>query len=123
MPSIILKKTWKVTSGSYGTDTYWTFHGGVRPEEINAVNAALARIRGHGKAGVLQFQLDSIGHYRAPMTHDYQKHNEEDGLVVILNEMERIGYAFRFQYDASFSSNKAFGGNSFTKQEMFIFHK
>ena len=123
MPNIILKKTFKVTSGSYGTRKQWTFHGTIGQNQIVFINQKLAQIRSFGSAGTLQFRLNGEGHYFAVMNDDYQKYNEEDGLVFILDAMEEMGYNFRFQYDAEFFSNKGFGGNSLTKQEIFIFHK
>jgi hypothetical protein len=35
-------------------------------------------------------------HYTAAMNHDFQKNNEEDALVALLDTMEVLGWKFAF---------------------------
>lgn len=89
---------------------------------IQRINRRLASIRNTGTAKTIQFRVDKAGHYSAEMNHDYQKYHEEDAIVAIIDCMEELGWNFRFQWDSEMSSDKM-SGSSYTKREMFIFHK
>jgi hypothetical protein len=56
------------------------------------------------------------------MNHDFQKNNEEDAVVALLDTMQAQGWNFRFQYDAEVASSKGVG-SSFTSRELFVFSK
>jgi hypothetical protein len=61
-------------------------------------------------------------HYTADMNHDFQKNNEEDAVVALLDTMQAQEWNFRFQYDAEVASSKGVG-SSFTSRELFVFSK
>ena len=124
MPNIILKKTFKNKPQGYSikNEKTFSFHGGISPEIINLVNRRVGMLRLAPGADRLYFQMDSFGHYSAKMNHDFQKHHEEDAVVTILDVMEEINYAFKFQYDQEVHSSQAKGA-SYTRREMFIFSK
>jgi hypothetical protein len=56
------------------------------------------------------------------MNHDYQKCHLEDAIVSVLDVMESLGWTFQFQYDSESLSQKV-NGSSFTRRELFLFHK
>jgi hypothetical protein len=126
MPSIILKKTFKVKpSGlTVSNEKSFSFHGGaVNKELIALINGILSKLHYSGTANKPVFQWDGLrGHYKTPINHDCQKHHEEDIIVAILDAMEGLGWAFRFQYDAETSSVRV-GGSSASSREVFIFQK
>ena len=124
MPTIILKKTFKIKpSGfSYSNEKALSFHGGVSEAIINEVNRVMQCIRVDRGSVPPNFKLDEHGHYYAKMNHESQKHHEEDFVVAIFDVMETMGYTFRFQYDTSISSEKMVG-DSVTSREMFVFQK
>lgn len=124
MPNIIMKKTFKIKPSGFQikAEKSFSFHGQVTQDLINAINIRLQVIRLVKSANQLQFSLDSFGHYRAEMNHDYQKYHEEDAVVSILDVMEILGWTFKFQYDSSNHSDKI-NGASQTDKELFIFTK
>jgi hypothetical protein len=126
MPSIILKKTFKVKPSGFqvAAEKSFSFHGSaVTPALIQAVNQKIAAIQYAGNANRAFFKPDNkTGHYSCAMNHDCQKYNEEDVVVAILDVMEILGWEFRFQYDSESQSNKV-SGSSFTSRELFIFQK
>lgn len=124
MPHIILKKTFKIKPSGFQikNEKSFSLHGAVPTNVVSAINSQLGQIRFTGKATPVKFVMDSFGHYSFQMNHDHQKYHEEDITVAILDVMETLGYAFKFQYDAELSSEKV-GGSSYTKREMFLFHK
>lgn len=127
MPHVILKKTFKIKPAGFqvAAEKSFTFHGAaVTPLMIQAVNQALANnVLTVQQARPIQFVFDRTHrHYRAVMNHDFQKYNEEDAIVAILDVMEILGWTFRFQYDSESSSNKV-SGASITARELFMFSK
>ncbi|CAB9500661.1 expressed unknown protein [Seminavis robusta] len=124
MPNIILKKTFKVKPAGFqvANEKTFSFHGGVAPTMIEAVNQKLASIRLYGRSNRIQFVLGPTGHYQCAMNHDFQKYHEEDAVVAILDVMELLGWTFRFQYDSESHSTKV-NGASFTSRELFIFSR
>ena len=122
MPTIILKKTFKIKSGHVASEKAFSFHGDVSQTIIDAVNRVLNRIRVSPGCTTPVFKMDAHGHYYAAINHESQKHHEEDFVVVIFDVMETLGYTFRFQYDTSMESAH-FGGASKTNREMFVFQK
>lgn len=124
MPTIILKKTFKIKPSGFqvAAEKSFSFHGGVQPDFIHAINQKLGSLRLHGNSQRLNFALNSTGHYSANMNHDFQKYHEEDAIVGILDVMELLGWTFKFQYDSESQSTKV-GGSSFTSRELFLFHK
>ena len=123
MPSIIMKKTFKIKGFQVAAEKAFTFHGfSVTPELISAINQSLSSIQYTGRSNRVVFGKDQHGHYYAPMNHDCQKYHEEDIISCILDVMEIMGWSFKFQYDSNLSSDKL-NGSSFTSREMFMFHK
>ena len=122
MPSIILKKTFKLKANQYNADKTFSFHGRVGRDLIDSINRRLATFRLTGSANRLHFKVDKEGHFFAAMNHDCQKYHEEDIVVLILDEMEENGFQFRFQYDVETVSRKP-GGGSRTSKELFMFHR
>jgi hypothetical protein len=124
MPTIILKKTFKIKPSGFSvaTEKSFSFHGSIPEEYIQEINRVINSIRVTAGSNKPQFQMDNHGHYFASMNHESQKHHEEDFVVSIINVLERFGWTFRFQYDSTIESNKVFG-DSLTSREMFIFHK
>lgn len=125
MPTIILKKTFKIKpSGfSFATEKSFSFHGGIPEDTVKEINRVLQNCIHVSKgANTPQFKMDNHGHYFASMNHESQKHHEEDFVVAIIDVMERLGWTFRFQYDTHTESHKAFG-DSITSREMFIFQQ
>jgi len=126
MPHIILKKTFKIKPAGFqvAAEKSFSLHGAaVTPQVVNALNQSLNSFKTVGAARPIQFVSDQKnGHYTATMNHDFQKYNEEDAIVAILDCMEILGWTFRFQYDSQSSSNKV-SGASFTARELFIFSK
>ena len=124
MPTIILKKTFKIKpSGlSFDTEKAFSFHGGISKAIINEVNRVLVSIRVGAGALTPIFKMDGHGHYYAKMNHESQKHYEEDFVVAIFDVLEKMGYSFRFQYDTNIQSDKIVG-DSRTSREMFVFQK
>ena len=125
MPTIILKKTFKIKpSGfSFSTEKAFSFHGGISQAIIDEINRVMKCIRVGPGCLTPNFKMDEHGHYYAKMNHESQKHYEEDFVVAIFDIMESMGYAFRFQYDTSIQSDKIVGGDSVTSREMFVFQK
>ena len=125
MPSIILKKTFKIKPSGFQVahEKSFSFHGGAADQNLVAtVNQALASLRYTNGANRVQFGTDRAGHYFANMNHNCQKYHEEDVICCILDTMEMMGWGFRFQYDSESSSAKI-NGASFTSRELFIFKK
>ena len=124
MPSILLKKTFKVKPAGFSVkaEKTFTFHGSIQEEIINLVNQRVGLLRLAGNANKILFRMDSFGHYAATMNHDFQKYHEEDAIVCILDIMQELGYHFKFQYDQEISSEKM-NGSSSTKREVFVFNK
>ena len=126
MPHIILKKTFKNKgSGALGIrEKNFSLHGAaVTPELVHALNQGLDVVQCVGSARPIQFQMSIKNrHQTAEMNHDFQKYNEEDAVVALLDTMEILGWNFRFEYDAELMSAKA-GGSSVTKRELYIFSK
>jgi hypothetical protein len=123
MPTVILKKTFKIKPGGFQVahEKSFSFHGSaVSDSIISAVNQKLAALRYSNKAKRVQFGGSASGHYFASMNHDCQKYHEEDVICGILDVMETLGWTFRFQYDSENSSARV-GGTSFTSRELFIF--
>jgi hypothetical protein len=119
MPTIILKKTFKIKpSGlTFATEKAFSFHGGgVTKSIIDEVN----RVGPDCLTPI--FKMNEHGHYYAKMNHESQKHHEEDFVAAILDVMEVMGFAFRFQYDTDIQSVKI-DGSSHTSREMFVFQK
>jgi hypothetical protein len=126
MPTIILKKTFKVKpSGfSFANEKSFSFHGGIPDNVVQEINRILhSCIHVSNGANKPQFKMDEHGHYSASMNHKSQKYHEEDFVVAIIDVFERFGWTFRFQYDSSMESHKVVGGDSYTSREMFIFQK
>jgi hypothetical protein len=126
MPHIILKKTFKMrpTGFQVSNEKSYSFHGGsMNKAIISPINAKLAGLHLLATSSRPQFQWDGArGQYRAPINHDCQKYHEEDIVVAILDVMEQMGWAFRFQYDVEAMSSNIAGG-SITSRELFIFSK
>lgn len=126
MPHVIIKKTFKIKPAGFkvAAEKNFSLHGsGVNPTMVNALNQSLRTIPHQGKATAIAFQPDGKnGHYTAVMNHDYQKYNEEDAVCALLDTMEILGWGFRFQYDQEVHSEKM-NGASYTKREIFMFHK
>jgi hypothetical protein len=124
MPTIILKKTFKIKPEgfSFSAEKAFSFHGGVTKAIIDEVNRVLQCIRVGPGCLVPNFKIDTHGHYYAKMNHESQKHYEEDFVVAICDVMETMGYTFRFQYDTTIQSDKIVGSSE-TSREMFIFQK
>lgn len=123
MPTIILKKTFKVKPSGFqvAAEKSFSFHGSaVTPSLIQAVNQKLATVKYAGSANKLVLKPNTSGHYACEMNHDCQKYNEEDCVVAILDVMEIMGWTFRFQYDSESQSTKI-SGSSITSRELFIF--
>jgi hypothetical protein len=125
MPTIILKKTFKINPNAftYSSEKAFSFHGGISKEIIDEVNRVMKCIRVGPNCLTPIFKMDDHGHYYAKMNHESQKHHEEDFVVAIFDVMEAMGYTFRFQYDTSIQSDKALTRDSETSREMFIFQK
>ena len=125
MPSIILKKTFKVKPSGFkvANEKSFSFHGRqIDPKLISAINHELGKLHLMEGAHRLRFKIqEESQHYVAPMNHNFQKYHEEDAVVVILDVMEEFGWTFRFEYDTEVSSIKG-TGDSFTKRELFLFH-
>lgn len=124
MPSIIFKKTFKMRPSGFkvGEAKVFSFHGNVPKEVIDSVNQNLGLIQLQKDANKAYFEIDETGHYTTKINHNFQKYHEEDAIVVVLDEMEKHGYTFKFEYDQEIHSVK-FSGDSYTKREVFIFHK
>eukprot|EP00525_Craspedostauros_australis_P005595 CAMPEP_0198126474 /NCGR_PEP_ID=MMETSP1442-20131203/44893_1 /TAXON_ID= /ORGANISM="Craspedostauros australis, Strain CCMP3328" /LENGTH=197 /DNA_ID=CAMNT_0043786261 /DNA_START=67 /DNA_END=660 /DNA_ORIENTATION=+ len=125
MPTIILKKTFKIKPAGFkvANEKSFSFHGGaVTNHIVNTVNQRLATVRYNPGASRVQFGGGPSGHFQAPMNHDCQKFNEEDVICAILDAMEDLGWNFRFQYDSESQSVKL-NGSSMTFRELFIFQK
>ena len=125
MPTVILKKTFKMKPGAFraNIEKSFSFHGSIPADMMKLINQVLkSNIHVSSGANVLQFQMDEHGHYKAFMNHESQKHHEEDFVVSIMDIMEQCGWTFRFQYDTSIMSQYATHG-SMTDREMFVFQK
>jgi hypothetical protein len=126
MPHIIIKKTFKMKPSGFqvAIEKNFSLHGAaVTPELVHTLNQGLGIIQCVGSAKPIQFQMSSKNrHYTADMNHDFQKYNEEDAVVALLDTMEVLGWNFRFEYDAELMSAKG-GGSSMTKRELYIFSK
>jgi hypothetical protein len=124
MPTIILKKTFKIKPAGFkvAAEKSFSLHGSAVTQQLAAnINQKLASIQYTHNSRSVQFAMDRAGHYYAEMNHDCQKHHEEDVLCAILDTMEILGWTFRFQYDSESSSTKMTGA-SFTSRELFLFH-
>ena len=125
MPTIILKKTFKIKPAGWQVahEKSFSFHGSaVNQDLIYGINQKLKSLRYTHSARPVQFVRDNAGHYYAAMNHDCQKYHEEDAICAILDTMELLGWTFRFQYDSESSSTKVTGA-SFTSRELFLFHQ
>lgn len=125
MPSIILKKTFKVKPSGFqvAAEKSFSFHGSaVRPQLVGAVNQKLQSLQYTHGAKTVQFTPDRAGHYYGSMNHDCQKHHEEDVICAIMDTLEILGWTFTRQWDSESSSAKV-GGSSITSRELFLFHK
>ena len=124
MPHVILKKTFKIKPGAFtpSTEKSYSFHGAsMEKAMIVHINAKLANLHYQGNTNTPQFTWDgNIGHCWTLISHDCQKYHEEDIIVAILDVMEQLGWAFRFEYDAESMSVKI-GGGSLTFRELYIF--
>jgi len=121
MPHVIIKKTFKIKTSGFQAEKNFTLHGAaVTPELVNALNQGLGVVKCVDTANRIQFKMSKKNlHYTAAMNHDFQKNNEEDALVALLDTMEVLGWNFRFQYD----SELLVGGSSKTNRELFVFSK
>lgn len=100
-----------------------SFHGSsVNAGVIDHVNDALSTMRIAPSVHKPAFRWTE-GHYYARMSYDFQKNYEEDAVTEICDVMEAMGWNFKFQYDTSYSKNRAFSGETETSNELFIFHK
>ena len=125
MPTIILKKTFKIKPAGFqmAYEKSFSFHGSaVTDGLVHNINQRLAAIKYTHGAHAVQFGMDAAGHYFAKMNHDCQKYHEEDIVCAILDTMEILGWTFRFQYDSE-SSSARMNGSSFTSRELFLFHQ
>lgn len=126
MPTIILKKTFKIKPAGFQVknEKSFSFHGAAAsdPQLIGAVNQALGNIRYSNGANRLSFAVDQSGHYYAAMNHDCQKYHEEDIICTILDTMEILGWNFKFEWDSELSSARVNGG-SLTSRELYMFHR
>ena len=127
MPTIVFRKIFKEKEYSYANEKGLSFHGkAVTKSMISHINEALASlvVVGGANQGRPVFKWDpSQAHYYARMSHNFQKIHEEDAIAEILDCMEAMGWDFQFQYDSEFSSKKAFGGESETSNELWLFKK
>jgi len=118
---VIIKKTFKIKTSGFQAEKNFTLHGAaVTPELVNALNQGLGVVECVDTANRIQFKMSkkNLVHYTAAMNHDFQKNNEEDAMVALLDTMEVLGWNFRFQYDAELWS-----GSSRTNRELFVFYK
>ena len=125
MPTIILKKTFKIKPAGFQVahEKSFSFHGtAVDQTLVYNINQKLASIRYTNGASAVQFAPDKAGHFYAAMNHNCQKHHEEDVICAILDTMEILGWTFRFQWDSE-SSSQRMNGASFTSRELFLFHR
>jgi hypothetical protein len=123
MPTIILKKTFKIKPSGFqvATEKSFSFHGGaVTPDLVATVNQGLMGLNYVKSANKVQFVLDPQRHYYASMNHDCQKHHEEDIVTCIMDVMEVMGWTFRYQYDSESQSIQALGSSA-TSRELFMF--
>ena len=117
MPTIILKKTFRVKTCS--NEKSFSFHGGgITRTMIDEVNRVMQRVRLNRDNLIPDFQINEYGHYYAIMNRESPKYHEEDFVVAIFDVMETMGYTFRFQYDTEIGNS-----NSVTSREMFVFQK
>lgn len=125
MPTIVLKKVFKDKEYSVSNEKGLSFHGAsVTRLLVDNVNHALGTLRISEGANRPIFRWHPTnGHYYASMNHSFQKKHEEDAVAEILDVMEAMGWNFKFQYDSAFSSQKIFGGESETSNELWIFNK
>jgi hypothetical protein len=129
MPTIILKKTFKVKDEllTKTTERFFSLHGSAVTDDtsiVQAINQKLGSIRYVKGGNVMSFKLDAKNHYVANLNHECQKHNEEDIVAAILDVMEIMGWTFKFQYDTQIRTAKTFQVNeSDTTGEVFIFNK
>lgn len=101
----------------------FSLHGmSVTPQLVSTLNQALSGINFTNQSNRVQFSSGNAGHYRAIMNHDCQKYHEEDIICAILDTMEILGWAFRFQWDSESSSQRV-AGASITSRELFMFHR
>ncbi len=128
MPSIILKKTFKTKSS--GNEKAFSLHGISADDRlVGILNEALNMIKCSHSATRLQFERNDVGHYYAPMNHDFQKYHEEDAMSIILDSMEGIGWTFNMQWDTTMGSADGYdwtgsgGGGSKTSRELFLFQR
>ena len=125
MPTIILKKTFKVKPSGFKVahEKSLSFHGDAVTSALRYnINQRLAAIKYTQGARLYKFVMDDAGHYFSKMNHQCQKNHEEDVICAIIDTMERYGWDFRFQYDTEISSNR-WNGSSVTSRELFMFHK
>jgi hypothetical protein len=97
MPTIILKKTFKVKDEllTKTTERFFSLHGSAVTDDtsiVQAINQKLGSIRYVKGGNVLSFKLDAKNHYVANLNHECQKHNEEDIVAAILDVMEIMGW-------------------------------
>ncbi|CAB9515907.1 expressed unknown protein [Seminavis robusta] len=126
MPSIVFKKTFKDKEHSVRNEKGLSFHGtSVTKALIGHVNDALLTlpvVTEHGDNKPLQFQWNGK-HWYAKMNHAFQKTHEEDAVAEVLDVMQAMGWKFQFQYDTEFTSEKIFGSDTETSNELWVFHK
>jgi hypothetical protein len=123
MPSIILKKEFKVTEWSISSSKTFSLHGSAVTEDlINVINQSLNGITYATKSTHVVFKRDVNMHYSASINHECQKHNEEDVVTAILDAMEIMGWTFKFQYDTQINSVRVANAST-SSRELFIFQK
>ncbi|GFH58349.1 hypothetical protein CTEN210_14825 [Chaetoceros tenuissimus] len=124
MPSLILKKTWKIKPSGFSVknEKNFSLHGSFDESLISTLTSSLVNLKLTHNANPLRFILDDAGHYKADLNHDFQKYHEEDAIVMIMDVLEIYGWKFVHQYDQELSSEKM-NGSSYTKRELFLFQK
>jgi len=75
MPTIILKKTFKIKPSGFkvAAEKSFSLHGTAVTQQVaSALNQALAAVRYANGARLVQFSVNGSGHFYAQMNHDTQ---------------------------------------------------
>ncbi|KAL3785816.1 hypothetical protein ACHAWO_007993 [Cyclotella atomus] len=92
----------------------YSFHGPMTHDMVNLINNNLRQLKLVHGANMLQFSLNSSGHFYGATNNAAQRVHEEDFIVIILETMELLGWCLKVQYDRSP------GG---WQKELFVFHR
>ena len=124
MPTLILKKSFFENGFIHYNEASLSLHGSlVNSDMVRLVNRYLEDLPLSGpNMTPIRFQKDSRGHYRAVMSHAFQRHHEQDAIRCIANVLAHLGWSYRCELDAG-AGKRTTGRESYIMQGSYVFHK